>query len=252
VSLPDASLPDAAELLAVLEASWPPAATSRAGPWRIREGRGGGQRVSAATAEEPVTEADIPQAEAAMRALGQRPLFMLRPGDEALDAALAARGYTSRDATNLYACPVTTLAEPPPPVSGFTLWPPLAIMEDLWAEGGIGPERLAVMHRAAPPKTGIIGRTRDRAAGTAFVAIHAGTAMIHALEVAPELRRAGTARNIMRLAALWAQDHGARHFALAVTAANAAGNALYSGLGMTHVAGYHYRVAPKTGDGKER
>ena len=40
-----------------------------------------------------------------MRAWGQRPLFLLRPGEEALDAALAARGYGSRDRIVILAAP---------------------------------------------------------------------------------------------------------------------------------------------------
>jgi N-acetylglutamate synthase len=43
----------------VLEATWPPAARHRAGPWVLRDGAGGGKRVSAATAEGPVTAADL-------------------------------------------------------------------------------------------------------------------------------------------------------------------------------------------------
>lgn len=68
---PDSFAPDL--LAEVTEATWPPAATHRHGPWLIREGQGGGQRVSAASATGNWTEADIPTAEAAMRALGQPP-----------------------------------------------------------------------------------------------------------------------------------------------------------------------------------
>jgi N-acetylglutamate synthase len=32
-----------------MEATWPPAATTRLGPWLLRDGKGGGKRVSAAT-----------------------------------------------------------------------------------------------------------------------------------------------------------------------------------------------------------
>ena len=53
----------------------------------------------------------------------------------------------------------------------------------LWAEGGIGPARLAVMDRVTLPKTAILGRTGDRAAGVAFVAATGDCAMLHALEV---------------------------------------------------------------------
>ncbi|TMV56955.1 GNAT family N-acetyltransferase, partial [Thioclava sp. BHET1] len=45
--------PDGEAIFAALDASWPAAALHHAGPWLIREGRGGGKRVSAATAERP-------------------------------------------------------------------------------------------------------------------------------------------------------------------------------------------------------
>ena len=75
----------APQFYAALDATWPPADMQRQGPWLIREGRGGGQRVSAASAvtsaAAAVNAADITQAEAAMQALGQVPLFMIRDGE---------------------------------------------------------------------------------------------------------------------------------------------------------------------------
>ncbi len=231
------------DLFAVLDATWPAAARHRAGPWVVREGRGGGSRVSAATAEAPWTEADIAGAEAVQDRLGQPRLFMIRDGEAALDVALAARGYRIATPVALYEGATAALAaEPPPPVSAFALWPMLAIQRDLWAEGGIGPARLAIMDRAPDPKTTILGRVHDRAAGTAYVAIAGATAMLHALHVAPVLRRQGTAVNMMRCAARWAQDHGAERFSLVVETANAPANALYASLGMRIVGQYHYRV----------
>lgn len=231
------------DLFAVLDATWPAAARHRAGPWVVREGRGGGSRVSAATAEAPWTEADIAGAEAVQDRLGQPRLFMIRDDEAALDVALAARGYRIATPVALYEGATAALAaEPPPPVSAFALWPMLAIQRDLWAEGGIGPARLAIMDRAPDPKTTILGRVHDRAAGTAYVAIAGQTAMLHALHVAPALRRQGTAVNMMRCAARWAQDHGAERFSLVVETANAPANALYASLGMRIVGQYHYRV----------
>ena len=130
----------------------------------------------------------------------------------------------------------------PPPITTFRVWPPLTIMTDLWTEGGIGPGRIEVMHRVSGPKTGILARQADRAAGCGFVAMDGRTAMVHALEVAPQLRRKGAAANMMRAAACWAQEHGAEHLALVVTAGNAAANALYSRMGMTVRGRYHYRI----------
>ncbi|NBE09234.1 GNAT family N-acetyltransferase [Paragemmobacter ruber] len=238
------------DLLAqVTEATWPPARTLPQGPWLIREGRGGGQRVSAASAAGDWTVDDIPAAEAAMRALGQPPLFVLYPGDAALDRALADRGYQHHDPVVAYAAPVADLAATAPPfLTTFPHWPPLAVARQLWDQGGIGPARQAVMDRAQGAKTAILGRSGDRAAGIAFTAIHENIAMLHALEVAPDQRRKGCAHNILRAAALWARDHGAHTLTLLVTERNAAARALYASLNMQVVGQYHYRKqAPAEG-----
>ena len=229
------------DLFAVTEATWPAAAFHDVGPFRVREGKGGGQRVSAATAEGDWSAADIEAVEAMQTGLGQHPLFMIRPEDEALDAALAARGYAVKDPVNLYDAPVSTLLGEIPHLSAFTIWPPLAIMRDIWAEGGIGPGRIAVMERAKGSKTAILGRVRDRAAGAAYVAIHEQTAMLHALHIVTDQRRQGSAINMMRKAAEWAQDHDAERFSVLVLQSNDAANTLYTSLNMQVVGHYHYR-----------
>lgn len=234
--------PDAARLCAVLETTWPPAARHDHGPWVIRDGQGGGKRVSAATARTPVSAGDIALAEAAMRTLGQPPLFMIREGEEALDAALADRDYRIVDPVVIYVAPIAALAVVPLPISALPCWPPLAIQRDLWAEAGIGPGRIAVMDRVTGAKAAILGRVNDRAAGTAFVALDGDVAMIHALEVTPAQRRQGAAHNMLRGAAIWAQDSGAAWMSLVVTRANQGARALYASLGMDLVGHYHYRV----------
>jgi GNAT superfamily N-acetyltransferase len=241
------ALPDLSTLEAALEATWPAAGIAACGPFSLRDGAGGGSRVSAATALAAADEPGIAAAEAAMRAAGHRPLFRLRPGlcawDGPLDAALAARGYARRDPTLYYAAPVARLApEPLPAMRVFPIWPPLAIQRDLWAEAGIGPARLAVMGRVTRPKAALMARQDDRVAGTAFVALCGEVAMLHAMEVTRALRRRGAARNLTRAAAEWAAAQGAAWLALAVTEANAPARALYAGLGMAAPGGYHYRV----------
>ena len=235
------ALPGAEALFPVLEATWPAAATSRAGPWVLRDGQGGGKRVSAATTADQ--HADLAVMEAAQAALGQPALVMVRQGQDVLDARLAEAGYDAVDETLLYAAPTALLAKEPPRVTVFTTdWPPLEILREVWAEGGIGPARLAVMERAQGPKTVLMGRVNDRPGAAAFLAIHDGIAMIHAVEVKAERRRAGLARHMMGAAAIWAQDHGAATLALAVTRRNAPANALYSSLNMTVMGHYLYRL----------
>jgi GNAT superfamily N-acetyltransferase len=231
------------DLLAVLDATWPAAETTRAGPWRLRRGLGGGNRVSAATLEGPA--GDPTEAEAVMRVWGQRPLFMVRPGEDALDAALAARGYTPHDASILLAGPIAGLAAPVLDATAIDCEGRLARMEEIWAAGGIGPARLAVMDRVAGPRSFLLGRLGDRPAACGFVAIAGGVAMLHALEVAPFARRQGIGARLTRAAAHWAAERGAGRLALAVTEANAPARALYAGLGLAEAARYHYRLAPE-------
>ncbi len=236
-------------LAEVMEATWPPASTNHIGPWTIRQGQGGGQRVSAASAIGDWQDTDIPTAEDAMQALGQDPLFLIRAQDVLLDQALQSRGYRIKDPVVAYAAPCAVLAaDKPAHMTTFPHWPPLGIACEIWADAGIGPGRLAVMQRTHGPKCAILARSNDRAAGAAFVAIHGDTAMLHALEVAPDLRRKGVARNILRAAADWAQSNGAETFSLVVTTANAGARALYASLGMQAVGEYHYRIRPADKD----
>ncbi|MFU8864459.1 MAG: GNAT family N-acetyltransferase [Rhodobacterales bacterium] len=238
-------MPDVAQLYDVIDGTWPAAQTRRLGPFLLRKGDGGGQRVSAATALAPVGVPQIEAAEAAMLEMGQPRLFQIRQGDAALDSLLTQRGYGIKDPVNLYVAPVEALlTQRPPPVTTFCLWEPLAIQIDIWAKSGIGPARIAVMRRAKGPKTAILGRINDHPGGTAFVAIHEHIAMVHAVEVLAHQRKQGMAGWFMRTAAHWAQQHGATHLSVVCTQDNAGGNALYASLGMALVGQYHYRKHP--------
>ncbi|MDU8912627.1 GNAT family N-acetyltransferase [Aestuariicoccus sp. MJ-SS9] len=238
--------PDTARLYAAIEATWPPAATLAAGPWTLREGAGGGMRVSAASARDAWRVDDVPAAEEAMRMMGQTPLFMIRQGDEALDAALEQRGYRIKDPVRFWLTPVTALTDRPlPRVTAFAIWEPLAIMREIWASGGIGAARLAVMDRVQGPKTGIFGRTGDQPAGTGFCAIDGDIAMVHALEILERHRGKGLGKWMMRCAGHWAACNGARWMVVLCTQENRAANALYASLGFQDVGEYHYRILPE-------
>lgn len=251
---PASERPSAARLFAAMEATWPPARRWQQGPFTLRDGAGGGQRVSAATPDAGFTEAELDRAIAAMPA----PIFRIGPGAEAeeLDRALAARCWRLHDPVALYLAPVARLAaEPPPRLSAFALWPPLAIMDDLWTDAGIGPERRAVMQRVTGAKAALLARSSDRCAGIGFAALYDDIALVHALHVVPAHRRHGAARNLMRGGARWADGEGANWLALAVTRQNAAANGLYASLGMEIVESYHYRIPPdagREGDGPDR
>lgn len=232
--------PGAADLYAVCEATWPPARVWQAHGVTLRDGQGGGKRVSAATCD--ALPLDLAACEAEMRALGQDPLFMIRDGEDALDAHLAEAGYEIVDPVNLYIAPVGLLTDTPvPPVTCFDLWEPLAIMREIWVAGGLDPARFAVMDRAAQ-KTGLLARWKDKPAGAGFAGISQGVCMVHAVEVLAHQRRQGVAQWIMRKAAFWAAEQGADWLSVLCVKDNAAANALYQGLGFEIAGAYHYRI----------
>ena len=236
--------PTASELYTALADTWPAARAIDAGPWDIREGLGGGQRVSSAMAKSVVSEPDLDMAFDGMQSLGQPALFMIREGDDSLDAWLEKRGLTVSDPTTLYVVPASDLAQSYPITTIIPSWPPLAIQREIWAEGGVVDARIAVMERCTHPKTSIVTRINDTPAATVFLAKSGSIAMLHALEVRPANRRLGVGEITLRAAAKWARDQGADWLTLAVTKANTAADALYQKLGMIPVSSYHYRRTP--------
>jgi len=236
-------------ITAALSATWPAEAEERLGPFLLRRSSGGGQRVTAAI---PAVEIDpdglsqaIAAAAARMRDWGQRPIFQLGTGDALLDAALDAAGWTVKDPVTVMAAELDAL-EPVrcPPLTSFAHWPPLAAQAAIWAESGIGPDRIAVMARVTGPKAALMTREGEFPAGTGFVALHDGVAVCHALVTLPHLRGRGAGGRMLDRAVLWAREAGARQLALAVTTANDGARRLYARHGLTARFGYHYRVAP--------
>lgn len=228
-------------LIAAMAESWPPEQTLSLGPWTLRRAPGAGNRVTCATASGPVSAHDIAALAKVQRDMGQTPTVMLREGEGAIDTLLADAGWRMGEEVVLYQAPLSTFP-PAPAMTAFPLWPPLGVMRRIWEEDGTGAAKQRVMDRAPAPRTAILGRTGDRAAGTAFVTIVRGVAFLHALAVTPPLRRLGTARNILCAAAQWAQAEGAATLALAVTRGNAGARALYASFGMEVVEHYHYRI----------
>lgn len=226
------------QLLAqAMDATWPAAAFHDEGPFLLREGAGGGKRVSAASAEDDWGFDDLLQAEAAM----DEPLFLLREGDEQLDQALAFRGYQLIDPVVAYRAAVPDLLQNLPYLTAFAHWPPLEVTRDIWAEGGIGPARVAVMERVTGAKAALLGRLEERPAAAGFVALRDDLAMLHALEVRGFARRKGLGAQMLAAAAEWAGAQGATDLLLVVTEQNLAARALYERAGMAIIGRYHYR-----------
>jgi GNAT superfamily N-acetyltransferase len=232
--------PTIERLYAVTEATWPARKRWQEGCWTIREGGGAGSRVSSATLLDGVVhEEDIGVAEAAMRDIGQVPLFMVREGEAALDGLLANQGYAIKDPVRFYIVELT--GDPPAPVT-YDCWPPLEVQKEIWKAGGIGAARLDVMARGVEPKTTLLARKQGRAAGTCYVGVDRDIAMAHAIEVPAGLRRQGAGRALVQGAMRWAMQQGASWLSLIVTEANSGAHQLYASLGMSVVGHYHYRI----------
>ncbi|WP_309668310.1 hypothetical protein [Tabrizicola sp.] len=88
-----------ATLARIMEDTWPAAWVWPCGPFSLRDGAGGGKRVSAASCDGVWSDGDLAAAEAEMAV----PLFLIRAGDSALDLALAARGDRIVDPVVAYA-----------------------------------------------------------------------------------------------------------------------------------------------------
>lgn len=228
-------------LAQAFEETWPAMEYADAGGFRVGRGLGAGGRVSSAHAFGDWEPADIDAATAIHLAWRQRPLFRALDSEIALREALEDRGFRPENPTSIMEIEAKALTDKTiPRVMTFAIWPPLAIQREIWAAGNITPARQTVMDRVATPKTSILGRIEDRAAGAAFVAIHQGVALLHALEILPDWRRKGLAGWMMRQAAFWAVENGAERLALAVSKPNTNAVALYEGLGFREVAGYRY------------
>lgn len=240
---------DPTAMFEALGACWPAVEIQRLGCWTLRRGGGGGGRASAATLDGALVDlADaFDVAETGMRGMGQPPRFMIRPGEETLDAALAARGYAVEGPNLILAAPAAELGGAGPDWGTVRCAAPLARMIELWQANGIGAGRRAVMDRAPAPKVWLLVRDGDRPAGCAFADIHADAggaiAMVHSVVVDPTSRRRGLGARLVRAAGRWAATEGAATLALAVGRANLPAVTLYQRLGMAEAGAYHYRVA---------
>lgn len=230
------------DLFSVMHATWPAERSWRVGPYTVRDGAGGGGRASAATLDGPF--ADPAPAIVAQREYGIRPLFMVREGEDALDAALAAQGLAFYNPTMLMAAPVSRVAARVSDVATIRCDGLMAVLVELWEHGGIGDGRRRAMERVETAKLYFLGRLDDRSAGAAFAARSDGVVMLHALHVAAWARRRGLGARLTRDAAAWGAEGGAKVVSLAVARANVPAYRLYSGLGFVEGPCYHYRIAP--------
>jgi GNAT superfamily N-acetyltransferase len=225
------------QLFEAIDATWPPFEMVKSNGWLLRQGLGGGQRVSAATQVDP--NADPNTAARRMLDWGQTPLFMIRESDLDLDTALAVQGYKVVDPVVLLG---QRLSKSFTQSTKFRAHEAPTIEQlEIWENGGVGPARIDVMQRAKGPKCFAAFQNGSDTVATAFVAIHEGIAMVHAVEVPLAHRRRGYGLRIMKDIQSWAAANGAESLVVLTVRANVAARSLYENMGMTEMGAYHYR-----------
>ncbi len=231
--------PSQIDLFNTVDATWAPYVFHTDENWLIREGAGGGQRVSATTLLSGAQGYQISTAVKKMVSLGQTPLFMIRNTDAKLDAELHGLNYDIVDpVVILIAKTKELLRTAPNQVQAVqTIDTPNENVKNIWASGGINQGRLNVMARVKAPKT--IINTGEM--GVAFAAAFNGVAMVHAVEVASSHRRKGVANALMYKAFQWAKEQNCMWVSVLTVRENIPARTLYENLGMVEAAAYHYR-----------
>ena len=88
------------------------------------------------------------------------------------------------DPVVLYSATVASLADGSDETAKlFRVTAPLAMIDEIWTQGDIGPGRRAVMTRPTGPHVPLLARADDRPVGVAFVALDKDIAMIHDIKL---------------------------------------------------------------------
>ncbi len=178
------------------------------------------------------------------------------PGREALDAALAGRGWSVYNPVQVLTADVgVTLRSLPerPDLPPVEIEPEPA---DDWVaayhyrgDSGLPPVGRAILTGSRRPgfavvRSGGAGGSASSVLAIARASLDRGWLGVTAVEVDPAQRRRGLASHVMRAVLGWAADAGVPDAYLQVADENAAALALYDRLGFAPHHRYHYRLAP--------
>jgi len=176
------------------------------------------------------------------------------PARELLDAALAQRGWTAYNPTQVRTADVEvmlrrlparpdleTVIEPEPSAAWLGLY-------HYRGQAGLPPVAHSVLTGSGRPGFAVlrdrVGGRGGQAVAVARGSVDAGWVGVTAVEVAPDRRRQGLGTAVMRAMLAWAAEHAATSAYLQVAEENTAALALYDALGFARHHGYHYRLAP--------
>ena len=237
------TLKNNSSIFETIDLTWPAKEFLELPEWKLRKSIKGGKRVSAVTA---IGKSGIPAIQFVENTLEewcQDKLFMIKAGENSLDEALKERGYCIVDPTNIWSISAEALSmQQIPPVTAFSIFPPLAIQREIWTANGIDTSRIEIMDRVKTPKTTIFGRINAKPAASAFVAVSNKIAMVHALIVDHKFQRQGMGKHVMQKVGVWAHQQGAESVVVLCTKQNQSANNFYKILGMKVIGEYHYRL----------
>ncbi len=173
----------------------------------------------------------------------QDKLFMIKADQNSLHEELQKRGYCIVDPTNIWSIPSKSLSiQQIPPVTAFSIFPPLAIQKELWMANGIDASKIAIMDRVQTPKTTIFGRINAKLAASAFVAVANKITMVPALVMDHKCQRQDMGKFVIQKVGAWAHQQGAESVVVLCTKQNQSANNFYKILEMLVIGQYYYRL----------
>lgn len=227
---------------------WPCIREERLGDWLLRFG---GNVYGRSNSVQPYGEPDrdlqssIDFCQSAYEVEGIRPMFRLPDilGLDALDAALAARGYEIGEPTSVLVGSA----------SGFVLDPEVqfSVNYDLaWlltymrgSGRGAGRQEAIerLMSRVQNPRAFARIERDGEITCNGLGVVHNRVLWLFGIATVPEFRRKGLAARLVGSLIAWGARQGAIRTALQVSTGNAGAVRLYEGMEMTRAYGYHYR-----------
>jgi GNAT superfamily N-acetyltransferase len=256
--VPPASRPHAAAVIALelaADQAWPAPVRAKLGNWLLRAADNWTGRANSALAvgdpDRPL-DAAIDAVEKWYRDHGQRPMINApMPLAAPVNATLDARGWSARPLTLVQTASLAPILA----TAGRTDLPPVDLADspgDDWYamvadHKGTLPPAAARIITGVPEK--VFAHVHD-ADGT-LIAVARGTVTgpdrwlgVSLLQTAPDARRRGLGRHVVRGLAQWAAQHGAARAYLQVEERNTAAVALYGQLGFSTHHTYLTREAP--------
>ena len=220
--------------------------------WLLRFSEGLSRRANSANplhSDHAPPEAVIETVEELYRRQGQPAIVRVPSFLTAIDAPLAARGYSS-EGESCVLCDemdgVAAVADPSVELSPHagTEW--LAAMAALQGHSAAHRQTYRRIVRAIAVPTAFAGlRIDGRFAALAYGALSDGLLCYESVITDPRRRRHGLARRVIASLAAWAREEGARGACLQVEASNTPARALYESFGLTtELYRYHYLRQP--------